>query len=92
MKNYTGAVEQVNKALEFDKENKNASKYLILLADAHHYLGDFFEEKKALSDLLKHDENNAEGLLRLGSMYAAQNDIKNAYCSGIVPHRHRCGS
>ena len=77
-KNYAGAVEQVNKAIEYDKENANAAKYLILLADAHHNLGNFFEEKKALTDLLKYDEKNADGLLRLGLMYAAQNDIKNA--------------
>ena len=76
--NYTGAVEQVNKAIEYDKDNKFAAKNLVLLADAHHHLGNFFEEKKALSDLLKFDSKNAEGLLRLGVMYAVQNDVKNA--------------
>lgn len=77
-RNYSGAVDQINKALEYGKDSDNCSKYLILLADAHHNIGNFFEEKKALSDLLKHDNKNAEGLLRLGIMYAAQNDIKNA--------------
>ena len=37
-----------------------------------------FEEKKSLTDLLKVDEKNAEGLYRVGLMYAAQHDIKNA--------------
>lgn len=76
--NYTGVVEEINRAIEYDKENTYKSKYLLVLADAHHNLGNFFEEKKALSDLLKHDEKNAEGLLKMGIMYAAQNDIKNA--------------
>ena len=77
-KMYIGAVEQVNKALEYDKDHKYTAKYMILLADSHHNLGNFFEEKKALSDLLKYDEKNAEGLFRLGVMYATQNDIRNA--------------
>ncbi len=76
--NYTGVVEEINRAIEYDKENTYKSKYLLVLADAHHNLGNFFEEKKALSDLLKHDEKNAEGLLKMGIMYAAQNDTKNA--------------
>ena len=77
-KNYSGAVEQILKALEYDKENANSTRYLLLLADSHHNLGNFFEEKKALSDLLKRDEKSAEGLLRLGIMFSAQHDIKNA--------------
>ncbi len=77
-KNYTGAVEGANKAIEFDKDNQNQAKYLLLLSEAHHELGNFFEEKKALTDLLKIDEKNPDGLYRLGLMYAAQHDIKNA--------------
>lgn len=49
-KNYTSCVEAVNKALEYDKQNEYKSKYLLLLSDAHHQLGNFFEEKKALTD------------------------------------------
>ena len=51
---------------------------MLLLSDAHHKLGNFFEEKKSLTDLLKVDEKNAEGLYRVSLMYAAQHDIKNA--------------
>ena len=49
-----------------------------MLSQAQHELGNFFEEKKALSDLLNIDNKNAEGLYRLGLMYAAHHDIKNA--------------
>ena len=78
LRNYTLSVEQVNKALEYCKEDALKSKYFLLLSDAHHELGNFFEEKKALTDLMKIDDNNANGLVRLGIMHAAQNDIKNA--------------
>lgn len=77
-KNFAGAVEGANKALEYDKENANQAKYLLLLSEAHHELGNFFEEKKALTDLLKVDPKNPDGLYRLGLMYTAQHDIKNA--------------
>ena len=62
----------------YDKFNNYREKYLIKLAESHHNLGNFFEEKKALSDLLKHDPQNATGLYRTGMMYIAQHDIKNA--------------
>lgn len=77
-KNYTTAVELLQKALEYDKFNDYRSKYFIKLSEAHHYLGNFFEEKKALSDLLKMDPNNPMGLYRSGLMYVAQHDTKNA--------------
>ena len=77
-KNYTGSIETVNKALEYDKQNTYRAKYLLLLSQAHHQLGNFFEEKKALTDLLKFDEKNPQGLYRVGIMYAAQHDFKNA--------------
>ena len=77
-KNYTSTIESLNKALEFDKQREFLAKYLLLLSEAHHQLGHFFEEKKALTDLLKVDEKNPYGLYRVGIMYAAQHDIKNA--------------
>ena len=77
-KNYGGAVEYINKALNYDKDNTYHAKYLLLLSQAQHELGNFFEEKKALTDLLAIDGKNAQGLYRLGLMYAAQHDIKNA--------------
>ena len=77
-KNYTSCIEAINKALEYDKQKEYHTKYLLLLADAHHQLGNFFEEKKALSDLLNFDEKNAQGLYKIGMMYAAQHDFKNA--------------
>lgn len=77
-KNYSPCVEAINKALEYDKQNEFRGKYLLLLSEAHHQLANFFEEKKALTDLLKFDEKNPEGLYRLGLMYTAQHDIKNA--------------
>ena len=77
-KSYNSAVEHILKAIEYDKDNVNSTKYRLLLADSHHRLGNFFEEKKALYDLLKNDEKSSEGLLRLGIMYATQHDMKNA--------------
>lgn len=78
LKNYTSVVESLNNALEYDKEKEYHTKYLLLLSQAHHQLGNFFEEKKALTDLLKLDDKNPNGLYRVGLMYAAQHDIKNA--------------
>ena len=77
-KNYGIAVELLHRALEYDKEKKSHTKYYIKLSEAHHYLGNFFEEKKALSDLLKLDDKNPMGLYRSGLMYASQHDTKNA--------------
>ncbi len=77
-KNYPNVVEFVSKALNYDKDNQNTVKYLLMLSQAQHELGNFFEEKKALSDLLNIDERHPEGLYRLGLMYAAHHDIKNA--------------
>ena len=77
-KNFTNVVEFVTKALNYDKENANTVKYLLMLSQAQHELGNYFEEKKALTDLLNIDDKNAEGLYRVGLMYAAHHDIKNA--------------
>ena len=77
-RNYAGAVELLHKALEFDKQGDNHAKYYLKLSEAHHHLGNFFEEKKALSDLLKIDDKNPMGLYRSGLMYIAQHDTKNA--------------
>ena len=77
-KEYTECIDSINKALEYDKQNQFKSKYLLLLAEAHHQLGNFFEEKKALTDLLNFDDKNPIGLYRVGLMYASQHDIKNA--------------
>ena len=77
-KNYSNVVEYMGKALNYDKENAYTVKFLLLLSKAQHELGNFFEEKKALTDLLNIDEKNAEGLYHLGIMYAAHHDIKNA--------------
>ena len=78
LRHYSETVENINKALEYDKEGIYHTKYLLLVADAYHQLGSFFEEKKALSDLLRIDDTNPEGLYRSGMMYAAQHNIKNA--------------
>jgi tetratricopeptide (TPR) repeat protein len=77
-KNYTSVVEFITKAMNYDKDNLYIVKNLLLLSQAQHELGNFFEEKKALSDLLNIDPKNAEGLYRLGLMYVAHHDVKNA--------------
>ena len=77
-KDYASCIESINKALEYDKQNQYKSKYLLLLSEAHHQLGNFFEEKKALTDLLNFDDKNPIGLYRVGIMYASQQEIKKA--------------
>ena len=77
-KNYTESVDLLQKALEMDKNKTYYPKYLLALSEAHHQLGNFFEEKKALSDLLKIDGKNPMGLYRYGLMYITQHDVKNA--------------
>ena len=77
-KNYSVVIEYISKALNYSKDNEKTIKYYLLLADAHHALGNFFEEKKALSDLLKIDEKNAMGLYKTGLLYMALHDTKNA--------------
>jgi len=77
-RNYGVAVELLHRALEYDKDKTYHTKYYLKLSEAHHYLGNFFEEKKVLSDLLKLDEKNPMGLYRSGLMYASQHDTKNA--------------
>ncbi len=77
-KDTSAAVELLHKALEYDKQLIHHTTYLLKLSEAHHILGNFFEEKKALSDLLKLDEKHPMGLYRSGLMYAAQHDTKNA--------------
>lgn len=77
-KNYAAAVELLHRALEFDKQTTFHAKYYLMLSEAHHNLGNFFEEKKALSDLLKIDDKNPMGLYRSGLMYVSQHDTKSA--------------
>ncbi len=77
-KNYTATVDLLHRALEYDKFKDYHAKYYIKLSEAHHHLGNFFEEKKALNDLLKIDDKNPMGLYRSGLMYIAQHDTKNA--------------
>ena len=77
-KSQASAVELLHKAIEYDKTKEYHPKYYLTLAEAHHELGNFFEEKKALSDLLKIDSKNPMGLYRSGLMYIAQHDTKNA--------------
>ena len=77
-KNYSVVIEYISKALNYSKDKEKTIKYYLLLADAHHALGNFFEEKKALSDLLKIDEKNAMGLYQTGLLYMALHDTKNA--------------
>lgn len=77
-RNYSGSVELLHRALEYDKSKDYHAKYYLTLSEAHHNLGNFFEEKKALSDLLKIDGKHPMGLYRSGLMYVAQHDTKNA--------------
>ncbi len=76
--NFNSCVESMLKAIEYDKFNNYHIKYYLKLSEAHHELGNLFEEKKALSDLLKIDPKNAQGLYRSGVLYISLHDVKNA--------------
>jgi len=76
--NYSTAIELLQIALEYDKSKSEHVKYYLTVSEAHHNLGNFFEEKKALNDLLKIDPKNPMGLYKTGLMYASQHNIKNA--------------
>lgn len=76
--NAASSVEFLRRALEYDKQKTYHAKYFLKLSEAHHILGNFFEEKKALNDLLKIDDKNPMGLYRTGVMYVAQHDTKSA--------------
>lgn len=77
-KDYSAAIDFLNTALEYDKFNDYHEKYLIKLAEAHNNLGNFFEEKKALVDVLKINPQNAMALYHSGLMCVSQHDTKNA--------------
>ena len=76
--NYNDAVAYLNKAIEFTKDPTDSCEYYVKLAECHNQLGNVFEEKKALSDLLAIDEDNAVGHMKMGILYQTQQDIKNA--------------
>ena len=76
--NAASSIDFLKRALEYDKQKDFHAKYFLKLSEAHHILGNFFEEKKALNDLLKIDDKNPMGLYRTGVMYVAQHDTKSA--------------
>lgn len=76
--NFNDAVTYLLKAIEYAKNNEDLAKYYIKLSDCHHNLGNVFEEKKALSDLLAIDDKNAIGHMKMGILYQTQQDLKNA--------------
>ena len=78
MTNIRLAVMYLLKAIEFEKEESELCQYYIKLSECHHQLGNVFEEKKALADLLSIDEENAVGHMKMGILYHSQQDIKNA--------------
>ncbi len=77
-RDYSAAVDYLHTALEYDKFNDYHEKYLIALAEAHNNLGNFFEEKKALVDLLKINPKHPMALYHSGLMCVSQHDTKNA--------------
>lgn len=76
--NYNDAVAYLLKAIEFTKSKEDKCEYYIKLSICHNNLGNVFEEKKALSDLLRLDPNSPMGHLKMGILYQSQQDIKNA--------------
>ena len=76
--NYNDAVSYLLKAIEFAKNNEELCNFYIKISECHHSLGNVFEEKKALSDLLTIDDENAVGHMKMGILYQTQQDLKNA--------------
>ena len=76
--NHNDAVSYLQKAIEFTKNQEDKCQYYIKLSECHKALGNVFEEKKALSDLLRLDPNSAVGHMKMGVLYQSQQDLKSA--------------
>lgn len=75
IKNFNEAISQYKKAIELDPQNPC---YYCAIAECYEELDNIYEQKKALSECLKHDSENAKTHYKLSIIYNIQNDKNNA--------------
>ena len=77
IKNYKEAISQLKIAMDYSEE-VDYVKYYLPLADCYHNINNAFEEKKALTSLIKADPNNSVAHWKLAQLCEAQHDTKGA--------------
>lgn len=77
IKNYKEAISQLKIAMDYNEESEY-KRYYLPLADCYHNINNAFEEKKALSNLIKVEPENAEGHWKLAQLCESQHDTKGA--------------
>ena len=77
IKNYKEAISQLKIAMEYSEETDYV-KYYLPLADCYHNINNAFEEKKALTNLIKAEPNNSVAHWKLAQLCEAQHDTKGA--------------
>ena len=77
IKNYKEAISQLKIAMDYSEEADYA-KYYLPLADCYHNINNAFEEKKALTNLIKAEPNNSVAHWKLAQLCEAQHDTKGA--------------
>lgn len=75
IKNFNEAISQYKKAIELNQEN---FEYYSALADCYQEIDSVYEQKKALIECLKYNDNNSRAHFRLGVIFNSQNDSSNA--------------
>lgn len=75
IKNFNEAIVQYRKAIKFDSE---ISEYYYALAECYEAIDSIYEQKKALSECLLYNPNNARAHYKLGIIYEIQKDQQNA--------------
>ncbi len=77
IKNYKEAISQLKIAMDYSEE-ADYVKYYLPLADCYHNINNAFEEKKALTNLIKADPTNSVAHWKLAQLCEAQHDTKGA--------------
>ena len=77
IKNYKEAISQLKIAMDYSEE-ADYVKYYLPLADCYHNINNAFEEKKALTSLIKADPVNSVAHWKLAQLCEAQHDTKGA--------------
>lgn len=75
IKNFNEAIIQYKKAIELDNDNP---QYYYAIAECYEEIDSIYEEKKALIECLKYNQNNAKIYFKLGTIYNLQNDTNSA--------------
>lgn len=77
IKNFKEAISQLKIAMDYSQET-DYIKYYLPLAECYHNINNAFEEKKALSSLIKADPTNSLAHWKLAQLCENQHDTKGA--------------